>query len=87
MKHFYNLIQCRYQYVDIKYVLRHVLQYFNVYSMYIQYIFNIHSIYIQCYQYTGYLAYANSLTFLLSYLHSRDAIASKKSLIYLLPFF
>ena len=48
MKRFYKLIQCRYQYVDIKYVLHHVLQYFNVYSMYIQYIFNIHSMYIQC---------------------------------------
>jgi len=34
---------------SILYVLHHVLQYFNVYSMYIQYIFNIHSMYIQCF--------------------------------------
>ena len=35
------------QYVDIKCVLHHALQYFNVYSMYIQCILNVYSINIQ----------------------------------------
>ena len=44
----------------------------------IQYsIFNVYSIYIQFYHYTCYLAYANLLTYWLSYPKSRDAIASK----------
>ena len=34
-------------------------------------------VYIQCYQYSWYLAYANLLTYWLSYPKSRDAIASK----------
>ena len=50
-------------------------------------------VYIQCYQYSWYLAYANLLTYWLSYPKSRDAIASKNiykycpMLILPLPFF
>ena len=38
------------QYVDIKCVLHHALQYFNVYSMCIQYLFNVLSMYSMCIQ-------------------------------------
>ena len=44
---FIDLFNVGIQYVDIKCVLHHALQYFNVYSMYIQCILNVYSINIQ----------------------------------------